>query len=115
MGALEWPAVGSSALSSPLVELSAWKGSGYQPCSGTAMPQAPLSPPGSVPRPGPHLVLVVGLGFVAMWWLGGHVSVDCADGCRLRERMSGQDGAADVDAAPGQFLTRTLAPVAPPA
>lgn len=30
MGALEWPAVGSSVFSSPLVEFSALKGSGYQ-------------------------------------------------------------------------------------
>jgi hypothetical protein len=30
MGALEWPAVGSSVFSSPLVELSALKSSGYQ-------------------------------------------------------------------------------------
>ena len=60
-----------------------------------------------------RLVLGVELSFVAMWWLGGHVRVDGADGCRLRERMSGQDGAAGVAAAPGQFLTRTLAPAAP--
>lgn len=38
--------------------------------------------------------------------------MDGADGCRLRERMSGQDGAAGVAAAPGQFLTRALAPAA---
>lgn len=88
---------------------------GYQPgtpaCSATHV-TGPSTPSRMGPRPGPHLVLGVELSFVAMWWLGGHVRMDGADGCRLRERMSGQDGAAGVAAAPGQFLTRALAPAA---
>lgn len=51
IGALEWPAVGSSAFSSPLVEFSAWKGSGYQ-ASTPAHPASLASIPSRTsPRP----------------------------------------------------------------
>jgi hypothetical protein len=37
----------------------------------------------------PHLVFTVWLGFVPMLRLGGQVGVDCTNGCRLQEQVSG--------------------------
>lgn len=77
MGALECPAVGSSAFSSPLVEFSAWWG-------GARVTRLPHTPRGRGASPGPHLVFAVWLDFIPGLRLRGQVGVDRADGRRLQ-------------------------------
>ena len=85
MGALECPAVGSSAFSSPLVELSACGGRGGESCRPRLTPPPPYTHTlWCGPWPGTHLVFAVEQGFLSNLRLRGQVRVSRADGRGLQ-------------------------------